>query len=216
MGLTAFYFFTNSLLFNTIARWWEAETITLDKITTPFDVAILLGGHGDTNIEPKHDRYNLGTSGNRISQTLELYFQGKVKKIILTGGSGELNPKNLPESIEASAFLKRLGVKETDIILETKSRNTRENAVYTAEILSQDTLLQRALLITSAFHLPRAKACFDKVGVQYEPYGTDYWSEKPRWDLKFLLQPNVLVLFKWTQLIKEWVGIVVYKLVGYA
>jgi hypothetical protein len=57
---------------------------------------------------------------------------------------------------------------------------------------------------------------FDKVGVQYEPYGTDYWSEKPRWDLKFLLQPNVLVLFKWTQLIKEWVGIVVYKLVGYA
>lgn len=214
-GIVCILFFTNSMLFNVVAHWWEVETLTADQITTPFEVAILLGGHSDLEVLPNHDRYNLGTSGNRISQTLELYLQGKVKKILLTGGSSDLRQQRPSESIEATTFLQRMGVKSEDILVEPKARNTRENAVFTANLLSQDSLSVSYLLVTSAFHMHRARGCFDKVGIQYVPYATDYWSKKTQWNLKFFLQPDILALYKWTQLIKEWIGILVYKIVDY-
>lgn len=208
-------FFSNPLIYNIFVDWWEVDTITANDIDTPYDVAILLGGFRSDFIAKDEDRFNFGVAANRFTQTLELYRTGKVKKILLTGGSASLMQQVPSESEEAQKLLHRLNIPNEDIIVEPNARNTRENAVFTAEILSHQDTLSRYLLITSAAHLPRAKACFDKAGISYTPYAVDYHTQIMRWDFSFILQPSADILEKWARLIKEWVGYVVYRLVGY-
>src|SRR5258706_7873052 len=73
-------------------------------------------------------------------------------------------------------FLVEIGIPPEDIIIENKSNNTYENAIFTKEILQRDFPNGRFLLFTAAFHMRRAVACFKKVGMEVTPYGTDRYS----------------------------------------
>ena len=76
-----------------------------------------------------------GESSDRLLYTVKLYQDSVINKIIITGASGSLQS----EMIEAKflkAYLVKIGIPETDIICETKSQNTYQNAAYTAELLS--------------------------------------------------------------------------------
>ena len=67
-------------------------------------------------------------------------------------------------------------VPEEDIILEEKARNTYENALYSQKILTKIFPNQTYLLITSAFHTPRALACFRKQQLKVKAFSTDFYS----------------------------------------
>jgi len=210
-----FLFFSNEFLSNQLLHWWEKDTITADQIQqSEYDIAILLGGYGDAYATPDHDRFNFGKAANRFTQTYELYRTGKIKRILLTGGKSDIWQTNKSESILAQDLLLRLGVPDSAILLEPDARNTRENALFTKELLAQ-TDHQSCLLITSAFHMKRAKACYDKVGISYTPYAVDYRSKRSPKSLKYYLVPDSSSFGTWQMLIKEWVGFVVYKLTGY-
>ncbi len=71
------------------------------------------------------------------------------------------------------------------------------------------------MLITSAFHMKRAKGCFDKVGLRTVTFPTDYYSHDIKYDIPSLLFPDPYSLEYWTKLFKEWIGIIAYKLIGY-
>ncbi len=214
-SLAVLAIFSNPLIYNGFIQWWEVETITAEDISKPYDVAILLGGFGHPYGLPSEQHFRFGTAANRFTQTLELYRTGKIKKILLTGGAADLMQKMPAEAEQAAVLLGKLGVPASNIIIEPNARNTRENAIFTADLLAQEATSTSYLLITSAAHLPRAKACFDKAGIAYTPYAVDHHAEFFRWEFQFLLQPSAITLERWAKLIKEWIGYGVYKIVGY-
>lgn len=214
-GVMLLIFFTNHFIYNEAIRLWEKDTITANQITAPYDIGILLGGFTAMDIVPNHDRYNFNERANRFTQTLELYHAGKIKKILITGGSGTILLKQDREASLTGDLLKKWGIPAEDIILEAESRNTRENALFTAEILKKQYPNANCLLITSAFHMRRSEGCFKKAGVAFTPYSVDFLGEKRNIHPEFILIPNSWSLFRWGILTREWAGYIMYGLVGY-
>lgn len=214
-GVGLLLFFSNHFIFNLVIRQWEPTTITLDQIDQPYEVGIVLGGYSNFFIEPNHDRYNFSERGNRFSNALELYRTGKVKKLIFTGGSGKLLDDEPSEAAELPTYLARIGIPEADYIIEPNSRNTRENAVFTKEILDKQFPNASYLLITSAFHMRRSEAIFDKLTIKTTPFAVDYIGEKIRFVPESFLIPDRNGFYHWDILIREWVGYLGYWVRGY-
>lgn len=209
-------FFNHHFTFNLVMRAWEPETITKNEIKETYDVGILLGGYSNFYITPDDDRHNFSSRANRFNQTLRLYHEGYIKKILLTGGSGAVLHTNPSEAEKIKTYLMSINIPETDIIVEADSRNTHENALFTKQILDEQYPNQKYLLITSAWHMRRSAACFKKQDVPFTPYAVDYLSERVRFAPISILIPDRLGFAKWEMLIKEWVGYIVYKLRNYA
>mgnify|MGYP001202589768 CR=1 FL=1 len=209
------FFFTNRFLYNQVIRLWEVETITAEQITQPFDIGILLGGYSNSHILPRHDRMNFSTRANRFLNAYELYRSGKIRKLLLTGGSGDLLQQQPSEALEMKKFLTRIGVPEEDIIIEPDSRNTYENAVFTKKILDEKYPGARCLLMTSAWHIRRSEGCYRKAGVDFVPYSVDFLTEKDRWAPENTLIPDRTCFYLWELLIKEWIGYAAYWAKGY-
>ena len=173
---------------------------------------------GVTNLsKTAYDRTFFNKGADRITHALQLYRMGKIKKILITGGQG-LNPVNPQSEAELlQRFLIMTGMPKADIWIEDQSKNTAQNALFTKDFLEQKGIdsNQEFILITSAFHMYRAKGCFDKVGLKTEIFPTDYYSHDVKYDIPSLIFPDAFSLEYWTKLFKEWIGIVVYKLVGY-
>ena len=110
----------------------------------------------------------------------------------------------------------KYGIPEKDIIIESESNNTRENAIFSKIILDKQLPAGKFLLITSAFHMRRAIGCFSKAGVQTDYYSTDRYSGMRSFEIDNLLIPNAASMMHWQMLIHEMIGFVVYKISGYA
>ena len=93
---------------------------------------------------------------------------GKAPLIIVSGGNVFLQEGIRPESAYTADLLQEWGIPQSAIIFEGNSRNTRENAVETSRLL-KNRQLNRVLLVTSAFHMPRALATFRAVGIDAIP-----------------------------------------------
>ncbi|RNI29110.1 YdcF family protein [Rufibacter latericius] len=141
---------------------------------------------------------------------------GKLKKIIVSGGSGALKDVERTEASNLQQTALYAGVPATDLLLEERSRNTRENATFTQELLSQNPQLKNLVLITSAFHMRRAKGCFEKVGLKTDTFPVDFQTHDRSFHLDDLLIPSAEALYDWARLIHEWVGYITYKLLGYS
>ena len=206
---------SNQAFFNLVIRAWEPDLLTADQIAEPYDIGILLGGFSSPNIVPGADRHNLNDRANRFVNALELYRTGKVRKLLITGGNGSLMQEGPLEAPEARKFLLRLGIPEPDILIESESRNTHENALFTKRLLEEHHPGARCLLLTSAWHMRRAHACFEKAGLATTPFPVDYLSE--RWQLSpdKLLVPSGRILALWELVVKEWVGYMAYGVRGY-
>jgi uncharacterized SAM-binding protein YcdF (DUF218 family) len=119
------------------------------------------------------------------------------------------------ESAILSKVLKDASVPESDVILENESRNTYQNAVETARLLQTGTHGNRFLIITSAYHMRRTMACFNKAGVSGDPWSVDQRSGRITLTPDKLIIPEAGVLEAWDILFHEWFGILLYKAAGY-
>lgn len=208
-------FFTNRFISNHVMKLWEVKTITADEIVLPYKVGILLGGYSNSHILPNHDRHNFSQRGSRFFNAYELYKTGKIEKILLTGGTGDLLEDQKSEAPMVANLLIKLGVPKEDIIVEPDSRNTYENAIFTKRILQEKNIKGNALLITSAYHMRRSQACFNKAGISFTPYSVDFIGEKSRWHPEHSILPDRNGFYFWEIMIKEWVGYVAYWVKGY-
>lgn len=215
LGLMILIILSNPFLSNTVFKWWEDEAVPVAKLEGVYDIAIVLGGFADVNEYPR-DRLHLGEAADRLTNALELYKIGKVRKILITSGSAMVVGEKVSEGKITGDFLSRIGIPESDVIIEPNSRNTHENAIYTAKIIKEQHPNARCLLITSAFHFPRAGRAFKKAGVTFTPYPTDILSNNFKATPSQLILPSVGSLNTWQMLIKEWVGLAAYKVLGYA
>ncbi|QHL86804.1 YdcF family protein [Nibribacter ruber] len=214
VGLVLLFFFSNPFISNEVWLAWEPEAVLMKDVKN-YDAAIVLTGVTEVNRSP-HDRVHFNEGAERILDAVQLYKMGRVQKIIITGGSGAIKDvvRTEAENLEQTALY--AGVPKQDILIEQRSRNTRENALYTKELLSQHPELQRLLLITSAFHMRRAQACFEKVGLNFDTFPADFQTHDRSFHLDDLLIPSAEALQDWTRLLHEWVGVLTYKLLGYS
>jgi uncharacterized SAM-binding protein YcdF (DUF218 family) len=197
--------FTNPWLISRVMSAWEVPAVNSKNITNPYDVGIVLGGSM---------RY-YDQSVDRLLQALQLYHDKKIKKILLSGGSGFVNFQDWKESGLIASVLLKSGVPEVDIILENGSRNTYENATLSNNILKDKKYGSRFLLITSAFHMRRSLLCFEKVNLKVEPFSVDTRSANYINTLDKIIQPDAECLTQWDLLLHEWIGILMYRVMGY-
>jgi len=152
---------------------------------------------------------------NRIVQGLAITRQHPEAKLIFSGGSGSVLSQAYREADYMKAQSVLLGISPERILIDRKSRNTRENALETANLLkdyNQKNPDARWVLITSAFHMPRAIGCFRMAGIDPIPYSVDYlWNG----DYKFMFLPSPDNLINSRTAIKEWMGLIAYRLSHY-
>ncbi|MEQ6122292.1 YdcF family protein [Reichenbachiella sp. MALMAid0571] len=208
------FVFSNPFLAHTLMKWWEVPSISINSIIKPYPIGVVLCGVTNTRLKPR-DRVHFQKGADRIIHAVQLYKEGKIKKILISGGSGSLLYPEESESNDLNHFALMAGVKKRDIILENESRNTHENALNSGKIIKEENIKGNVLLITSAFHMKRAQACFKKENVKFDVFSTDLHSGEMEYSPIDLIVPNVGAIKTWTILLKEWIGMAAYKVSGY-
>ena len=203
----------NNALVNAALLAWERPPVPMQAIA-PADAAVLLTGVTLGSKSP-HDRVYLGQGADRFTNALWLYRAGRVRRIIISGGSGALKPGTTSEAAELATLLRLAGVPQRDILLEERSRNTRENAQFTKALLANYPEMKKLVLVTSAFHQRRALGCFAKVGLHPAPFPADFRSTDPNGSPSFWLVPDVNALGRWSVLLHEIAGFTIYRVMGY-
>ncbi len=204
--------FTNPYLYRTANLAWQPTPVDL-PLNRSYDAGILLGGMAGYD---KYDRGYFGGSADRFIQTANLYHQGIIKKIIVTGGTGTISQKEPAEAIYLRTQLIANGVKTEDIIMESRSRNTYENAVYSKILTDSLQLKPPFILITSAQHMKRSISVFNKAAFTTIAFPCDYKVTPTRETFDNIIVPQISLLNDWSYLLKEIVGLSVYRLTGKA
>lgn len=210
---------------------WVAAALTrglewrhLPPDPLPQAEAIVLLSGGTEPMERPRPIVELNGSGDRILYAAQLYHQGKAGHILLTGGRIDWQSQDSSSPTqEMSAILEMLNVPAAALWLEPDSRNTYENAVFSAKILKEKGI-QRILLVTSAWHMPRSVRLFEAQGLEVIPAPTDFivtqadWEGLTHGDLRSYLTglvPSASNLALTTQILKEYIGILVYEIRGW-
>jgi uncharacterized SAM-binding protein YcdF (DUF218 family) len=204
----------NNFLVNEVISWWEVPVTPIRQLPGPYDVAVILTGVTDTERKP-NDRVYFRRGADRVLHPLQLFKVGKVKHFLISGGSGNVVGSQESEAEELAAVLRIAGVPRHCITLENKSRNTRENAVFSARVLKEKFPGKSYLLVTSAFHMRRAEGCFRKAGVPVTLYSTDFYSHGRKWTPNQFF-PTEGALGRWSGIWHEWIGYITYRVMGYA
>jgi uncharacterized SAM-binding protein YcdF (DUF218 family) len=204
--------FSNPLLYRLCLSAWEKGLFPASSMAGKADIAVVMGGMASFQESTGRIRFN--GSADRLFQALELYKKGYVKKIVISGGNPLLLRKERPESAFLKSYLLLIGITESDVFTEERSRDTRENASYTAQLFRENGWEKRIVLVTSAFHSRRARFAFEREGFQVTPYDADPTKSIRPVNLKEVLVPDPGKFGNWQLLIKEWVGLAVYKIIG--
>jgi uncharacterized SAM-binding protein YcdF (DUF218 family) len=186
------------------------------------EAIVLLGGGTRAQLPPRQIS-EMNEAGDRLTYAAKLYHDENAPFIVVSGGFIDFYGSAVPEAEAMRDLLVALGVPEADIVLEERSRNTYENALYVREIADEQGF-NRILLVTSALHMPRSAAIFERQGFEVIPAPADFlatWGEEGRttdvgwvgWLLRWI--PNSERLDFSTRALREYIGIFVYWLRGW-
>ena len=176
----------------------------------PVDGIVVLGGVVNQVLTRSRGQMAIGGAVERLTELATLARMHPQAKIVFTGGSGDPFAQDLKEADVLEPLLLTLGLDPARIILENQSRNTYENAVYARE-LAAPAAEERWVLVTSAFHMPRAVGCFRRAGWgNLVPYPVDFhFAPGQRFGLGFDLGRGL----GWLQAgLHEWLGLIFYRL----
>lgn len=170
---------------------------------------IVLGGALD---EPDsylaHGQVPLGDAAERMTVSAQLLRQHPKLDLFFSGGEGRLLSTGTPEAELAGIFYQQQGLDMSRVRLEAGSRNTRENAQQVAKLLGP-RCQQPWLLLTSAWHMPRAMAEFKAVGCNVSAYPVDFRTGHATPLSEYSLAHSLL---RWQTALHEWLGLLVYDL----
>lgn len=173
---------------------------------------IVLGGSEDYGAQGRDELGSLNEAAERYTESVALTRRFPAARLVFSGGSGALTGTIAPEAETARRLFEALGVAPERITLETRSRDTYENAVFTARLLDPQPG-QRWLLVTTATHMPRAVGCFRKAGFTVLAWPVDYRTP-PRLDLTVLNRSIAIGLFSLDGITREYAGLLMYYLTG--
>lgn len=173
---------------------------------------IVLGGAEDNRAMDTPQLAGLNEAAERYTEAVVLARRLPDAVVIFSGGSGALLRTEPPEAETAGRLFEALGIPKDRLTLESKSRTTCENAALTAGLIGPQPG-QRWLLVTSAWHMPRAVGCFRRAGFVVEPWPVDYRAARrvdlTRW------HPSIPDGLQRIDLVaREYAGLAAYYLAG--
>jgi uncharacterized SAM-binding protein YcdF (DUF218 family) len=155
----------------------------------------------------------LNDSAERMTAAVDLARRYPRARLLFSGGSNALFPTGFKEAVLARQLFERLGLEPARVEIEDRSRNTVENAVF-SKIVAAPNPGERWLLVTSAFHMPRAIGTFRRAGFPVEPYPTDWRTFGPTERLR--PSRSLAEGLRRTDIAtREWVGLVAYWFAGH-
>ncbi|MDJ0620885.1 MAG: YdcF family protein [Calothrix sp. MO_192.B10] len=185
------------------------------------EAMVVLGGATKSAFPPRPGP-DLSEQGDRIIYAAQLYRQKKAPLIILSGGRIDWRGSGTAESTDMAAILTSLGIPKEAIIEEPDSLNTYQNAVNVRKVIEEKDI-NKVLLITSAMHMPRSLLIFKKQGMDVIPAPTDFLVSEgeiqelgstPKAAILNLI-PNTDNLHRFTITLKEYLGMLIYRLRGW-
>lgn len=151
----------------------------------------------------------------RMTKAVELARLHPEAKLVFTGGGANLLSQVVETEADGARLLfEALGLPPERLIMEDKSRNTRENASFTRRLVDPKPG-ERWLLVTSAWHMPRSMGVFRKAGFQVEAFPVDYFSADEPADFIRPYREASRGLNIAENGLKEWAGLVAYWAAGY-
>jgi uncharacterized SAM-binding protein YcdF (DUF218 family) len=195
---------------NRLVRALESSAVNERRPNMRYDAVVLLGGMLEDRVTASALTPSYNERAERLTVTYELLRSDAARYVIISGTS------DVREAIEADVLadqLIRFGIAADRIIREGRSRNTRENALFTQEIVRARGF-ESLLVVTSAFHMRRAKGCFNAVGLAVDAYPVDYASyDGSRFAQNWVPRSSAFNMSTWA--LREWSGRLVYRLRGY-
>jgi uncharacterized SAM-binding protein YcdF (DUF218 family) len=173
---------------------------------------VVLGGAITPDVSAARNAVTLNEAAERVTVIAELAQRYPTARIIYSGGDGNLLQSGGTEAEVAVRLFETFGIPQERVMAEVRSRNTVENAIFSRD-LANPKPGERWLLVTSAYHMPRAVGIFRKAGFQVEAYPVD-WRTR---GLQDALLPFATLgdgIRRTDTAAREWVGLVVYWLTG--
>lgn len=210
-----------SFLILALSAWTSLGALLLNPLeerfqrpTPPDQVAgiIVLGGGFEGAINLARGGYDINSGGDRFLEAAVLARRYPDAKIAVSGGTGTVVLDGEGDADTAPKLFEALGIPASRLILEKESRNTYENVENIRQIVSpgQD---QTWLLVTSAFHMPRAIGLFRKAAFPVLPWPVDYRTSGEE-GIGVMRDNPADSLQTATMAIREWLGLIAYKFTG--
>ena len=215
IGALLLIFFSNPFIIDRLTLAYQPKPYRLAQ-GEKYSTGILLGGL--SGFDAKTNEGFFSYASDRFIQTVRLYKQGHIEKILISGGTGSLNQG---QAFREADFLRKqlleIGVPDSVILIERNSRNTVENAVFSKRILDSLQIPGPYLLISSAMHLTRAGKIFEKQGIHVQNYPCAFTIRESGGNiLEDYIYPSSGSIDAWDEYLKEVVGLIVYKIMGRA
>ena len=183
------------------------------KLDVTYDVVILLGGVSESRVGATWGQASYNDNTERLLETYELLRDDKAKNAILSVGDIGGIPERWIESHSLRDKLVLWGIAPERLVVEDHSLNTRDNAVMSAAIV-RERGWQSVLVVTSAFHMPRAVGCFRAVDLPVDTIPVDYRSYATSWPTDRL--PRARFLDESSNALREWFGRGIYRARGFS
>lgn len=199
-GFTPIGRILENALENRFPRWDPARGVP--------DGVIVLGGGLDPVLSRVRGEPALNSSAERLTAIAKLARAFPNARIVYSGGDASLFANAGAETGALYPLLDSFGVPRERVLLESRSRNTAENAAFTKELLKPKPG-ERWLLVTSAFHMPRAVGTFRRAGFPVEAYPVDWRTLRtvrlrPQADFATGLSHLDLGVHEWSGLFAYW------------
>lgn len=172
---------------------------------------VVLGGAISPKLSRAHGEPVIEGDAGRITALVKLARAYPDARIVYSGGDASLLSSEGPEADFIHPLLDSFGISRDRVLLETRSRNTAENAIFTKELVNPK-LTERWLVVTSAQHMSRAIGCFRKAGFPVEAYPVG-WRTTQRFDL-FGERTLSGGLKRLDSAVYEWIGLFAYRVTG--
>jgi uncharacterized SAM-binding protein YcdF (DUF218 family) len=140
----------------------------------PYGIIVLGGAVEERVTLAREGGLELNEAAERVTTLVALARRYPEAKLVYSGGTGRfLSQAEVSEAEMVRREIATLGLDPARLIIEGRSRNTAENAVYSATML-RPSAGQAWWLVTSAYHMPRAMGCFRQAGFVVRAYPVDF------------------------------------------
>jgi uncharacterized SAM-binding protein YcdF (DUF218 family) len=177
-------------------------------LAPPEGIIVLGGAINDEVSQARHETiFNEG--GERLTEAVVLAKLYPQARVVYTSGSSSFTGATSTEALQARKLMSQMGIEPERITIEDKSRNTDENARFTAAIVHPQPS-QRWIVVTSAFHMPRSMGIFEKAGFHPIAYPVSFRT-RGTWpdDLRLSFDPT-RNLRTFDIAVHEWIGLLAY------
>jgi uncharacterized SAM-binding protein YcdF (DUF218 family) len=219
LALTGLLLGSNSYVAAGLVRSLERQHVPGKNIPKA-EAIVVLGGATRAPDSPR-PWVEVNEAGDRVLYAARLYQKQKAPRLILSGGRINWKGTGNSESEDMASLLQMMGVPSSAILEDPSSLNTYENAVNVKQILDREGI-KTVLLVTSAMHMPRSMSIFKKLGIEASPAPTDFLiadrslASQSWQDVVLDILPDAEQLYLSSRALKEYIGLLIYRLKGWA